>query len=520
MADMPYRPSASDDITGRLREEQDPSTQPSDRSLELTLLLDSDGLIRHQGPAATDIDEFELCDMRDEYLLPYIHPADRGRVSAQVDRLLVDDSVAVFETAFRLRDTTDSYHWFDAETANFPNSQLTADVVVIARHIQQRPQPDERRQSSDTIIDQLQQTTQHLLDTTDSKEATRIAMAGIQEVFNFSIAGIWLANDAKTRLEPVAMSDQGSSLIDTQPVYSADNESLSWDAYRSQTVMKIDDMTDHPERANEDTPIRSELIVPIGEYGLLNIGSTQTNAFSDKDLQDVQLWGNTVESALERIEQIDRLQEQQTVVKHERDRLEDFATIISHDLRNLVNVAHGHLEMAQSRADLSRLEPVEDTLERMDDVLDDTLTLAKQGKTVDEFERVDIPALAADCLDVIGTVTVECPDEFSILADPDRLAHVFENLFRNSVEHGGADVTVTLGRTDDGFYIADDGPGIPPDDRKSVFESGYTTSAEGSGFGLQIVKQIVEAHGWSITVTESEAGGARFEISGVTFVET
>ncbi|MFB6233498.1 MAG: sensor histidine kinase, partial [Haloarculaceae archaeon] len=300
----------------------------------------------------------------------------------------------------------------------------------------------------------------------------------------------------------------------------ADSESLSWDAYRSQTVMKIDDMTDHPERANEDTPIRSELIVPIGEFGLLNIGSTQTNGFSDTDLQDVQLWGNTVESALERIEQIDRLQEQQTDLKRERDRLDDFATIISHDLRNLVNVAHGHLGMAQSQADLSRLEPVGDALERMDDIIDDTLTLTKQGETVDEFERVDIPVLAADCLDVIetATATVECVDEFSILADPDRLAHVFENLFRNCVDHGGADVTVTLGRTDDGFYIADDGPGIPPEDRESVFESGYTTSAEGSGLGLRIVEQIVEAHGWSITVSDSEAGGARFDISGVTFV--
>ncbi|ESS09730.1 MAG: signal transduction histidine kinase [uncultured archaeon A07HN63] len=522
MADTPYRPAVPDDITRRLREEGELSTQPLDRSLGLTLFLDSDGLIRHQSPAVVDIDEIVLCDMGDEYLLPYIHPADRDRVSAQLDRLLADDSGAVFETAFRLRDTTGSYHWFDAKGANCLDSPPITDAAVIARYIQERPQTDERRQPSDTVIDQLQQTTQRLLDTTDSTEAARIAMAGIEEVFEFSIAGIWLANDTKTRLEPVAMSEQRRSLIDTQPVYSADSESLSWDAYRSQTSMKIDDMTDHPERANEDTPIRSELIVPIGEFGMLNIGSTETDAFSDTDLQNVQLWSNTVESALVRNKQIDRLQNQQTELKRERDRLEDFATMISHDLRNLVNVAHGHLGVAQSRADLSRLEPVADAIERMDDIIDDTLTLAKQGETVDEFERVDIERLATNCLDVIETApaTVECVDEFSILADPDRLAHVFENLFRNSVEHGGADVTVTLGRTDDGFYIADDGPGIPPDDRESVFESGYTTSAEGSGLGLRIVEQIVEAHGWSITVSESDDGGARFDISGVTFVKS
>jgi signal transduction histidine kinase len=122
--------------------------------------------------------------------------------------------------------------------------------------------------------------------------------------------------------------------------------------------------------------------------------------------------------------------------------------------------------------------------------------------------------------------------ERKVEADPERLKQLFENLVRNAVEHGSTSnrtgfgdavensngsITVTVGELDgkDGFYVADDGPGIPEDERADVFETGYSTSEQGTGFGLRIVERIVEAHGWEIEVEESEYGGARFEISGV-----
>jgi signal transduction histidine kinase len=62
-----------------------------------------------------------------------------------------------------------------------------------------------------------------------------------------------------------------------------------------------------------------------------------------------------------------------------------------------------------------------------------------------------------------------------------------------------------------GFYIEDDGPGVPPDDRTDVFENGYTTEENGTGFGLSIVQTIFEAHGWNVSLTEGTEGGARIE---------
>jgi signal transduction histidine kinase len=76
-------------------------------------------------------------------------------------------------------------------------------------------------------------------------------------------------------------------------------------------------------------------------------------------------------------------------------------------------------------------------------------------------------------------------------------------------------VTVTVGdlADDAGFFVADDGPGIPPDERETVFEAGHSTAPDGTGFGLAIVDGIADAHGWTVRVTDSATGGARFEFS-------
>jgi len=199
------------------------------------------------------------------------------------------------------------------------------------------------------------------------------------------------------------------------------------------------------------------------------------------------------------------------------ERLEEFASIVSHDLRNPLSVAQGRLDLAREECDSEHLDHVARAHERMDTLIDDLLTLARDGEGVEETERVSLGELARECWEGVETAdaTLRVDTDRAISAGRSRLRQVLENLVRNAVEHAGADVTVTVGDVDGGFYVADDGPGIPEDERESVFEAGYTTNDEGTGFGLEIVEAVATAHGWDVRVTESADGGARFEFTGV-----
>ncbi len=211
-------------------------------------------------------------------------------------------------------------------------------------------------------------------------------------------------------------------------------------------------------------------------------------------------------------------------LERQNERLERVSRVISHDLRNPLTVAKGYLEIAREAEDPDEaLEMVGEAHERMDDLIEDTLALARQGQRIVEFEPVRLSTLAGRCWSMVNTgdATIDCVDDVAFEGDPDALAHVFENLFRNAIQHGDDEVTVTVGSIGShGIFIEDDGPGIDPDKREEVFEPGYSTSGSGTGFGLAIVKEIIDAHGWDIAVTAGEAGGARFEITGMRLADT
>ncbi|MXR40422.1 PAS domain-containing protein [Halobaculum sp. WSA2] len=205
--------------------------------------------------------------------------------------------------------------------------------------------------------------------------------------------------------------------------------------------------------------------------------------------------------------------------KRREEQLERFASIVSHDLRNPLNVASGNLELARDNCESEYLDNVENAHNRMETLIENLLTLAREGNKVGETERVALSDITKNCWENVATaeavLTIEIDCE--IRADRSRLQQLLENLMRNAVEHGGELVTVTVGKLEDGFYVEDDGLGIPTEDRDEVFEAGYSTSEGGTGFGLSIVKQVAEAHDWKIRAIEGSKGGARFEITGVEF---
>jgi PAS domain S-box-containing protein len=202
------------------------------------------------------------------------------------------------------------------------------------------------------------------------------------------------------------------------------------------------------------------------------------------------------------------------------ERLEQFASIVSHDLQSPLMVADARLDLALDDCDSKHLPPIADALTRMDEIIDATLTLAREGQVVDETKPVDLAEATERWVESVEstdmTLCVE-PDSLVVEADRERLRRVVENLLANAVEHGGKEVTVVVDEIGDGdgFQVSDDGPGVPEEQRDEIFDPGHSMSPDGNGFGLAIVEEIVEAHGWTIEVNDSESGGACFEITGV-----
>lgn len=199
------------------------------------------------------------------------------------------------------------------------------------------------------------------------------------------------------------------------------------------------------------------------------------------------------------------------------ERLNEFAQIVSHDLQNPLSVANGYLELAIEEGTPEHLERVRTAHDRMEELIDDLLVLARQGDVIGELAPVDLASVIETSWDNVdtGDATLDADIDRDIVADESRLRQLLENLFRNAIEHGGADVTVTVGDLPGGFFVEDTGVGVPDQPPDELFEVGFSTADGGTGFGLGIVEHIATAHGWDIHLAHGETDGARFEITGV-----
>jgi PAS domain S-box-containing protein len=226
---------------------------------------------------------------------------------------------------------------------------------------------------------------------------------------------------------------------------------------------------------------------------------------------------------------VTRLKKYRQELEAQNERLREYGHTVAHDLRNPLNVLSTKIdELRASLPDddtaVDRCDDVAGVVDRMENLIDDLLTMAEQGQRVLDPTEVSLAAVASEAWEQ-AALSGEDPwqeaesgatlsaEDTGFSADRDRLRELLSNLFRNSVEHAGEDVEVRVGPLgfDEGFYVEDDGPGIPPGEREEVFERGVTTSEEGTGFGLAIVEQIAHAHEWTVSVTDGDLGGARFE---------
>jgi len=225
----------------------------------------------------------------------------------------------------------------------------------------------------------------------------------------------------------------------------------------------------------------------------------------------------------------------------ELDRLKsEFLTVVSHELQTPLTAIKGALELVldDDTGQLSRvqrrfLDTIERNSTRLIGLVGDLLDLSRleAGRIELETQPLDTPVLVNGAVAAVSNlfeqrgmnVHVDVPETVPpIQGDRRRVEQILTNLLANAAKYTPAGGSVEVAaRSENGHVslsVADTGPGVPESEREIVFDKFYrgrdaqSRGESGSGLGLAIVKSLVELHGGSIRVEESQPRGARFVV--------
>jgi PAS domain S-box-containing protein len=367
------------------------------------------------------------------------------------------------------------------------------------------------RKERERQLTELNHAIENLLAADTREEVAELGADSARTILGLKANAIHFFDDESEALVPVAKTPAVDKLVGDLPTF-VDDDSIAWRVFTEGTATSIDVIRDDPDIYNPETPILSELYLPLGEYGILIAGSTTPSEFDDQDVAVGNLLAAHIVLALDELTHEQQLREREQELQQQNEHLNQFASMVSHDLRSPLSIALGYLEQYHKTGAESNLETVEEALVRIQELLSDLTGLARYDVPNDIDDHVSLTEVSQAAWEMVtpGSARLSVVD-YTVAADQSQLQALLENLFRNAVNHGGADVSVRVGPLETGFYVEDTGDGILPVDRENMFDHGYTTGDGGSGIGLTVVSQIAEAHNWSITLTESTEGGARFE---------
>jgi len=447
------------------------------------------------------------------------HPDDRETIRTAFERCRTEGEP--YDLELRLRPADDEERW--VRTYARPTVE-DGEVVRLSGAVQD---VTSRKEQLSTIR-QLHYRVQRLIRERDRERIGEVAVDIASETLDMSFAGVHLADEGV--LEPVVVTEASRNRLGKAPAYERTDpdrtaDRLTWSVFESGEPAIVDDVREHDALDETETPARSGMVFPLDDHGVLVATSPEPNALTESDRYLADILATVLTAALDRAERERTLEEQKRLLEERTDRLDELVSVISHDLRSPLNVADGRLELARTDCDSEHLDTAGDAVERSRDIIDDLLALAREGDRAVERTDLSLAGLVEDSWRDVetGEATLEVETDRTVVADRSRLRQLLENLIRNAVEHGaagsGGDVRITVGPLEGGFYVADDGTGITPDEREDVFESGYSTGERGTGLGLSIVEQVAREHGWEVTLVTSAGGGARFEFTGVAFAD-
>ncbi|MXV62334.1 PAS domain-containing protein [Natronorubrum sp. JWXQ-INN-674] len=407
------------------------------------------------------------------------------------------------------------------------------------------------RHEYERIITSLHEVTRWLLESDDPEEICAIAVHSGSDLLDLPLSGVWLLDEEHGYLEPVAGTAGAHDEFGGLPRFNP-NEGLIWDVFEAGSVERFDDLGTVDDLYNPDSPIRSEIIAPIGTHGVLMTGSLEPHQFDETDVDLISTLVENTRAALDRAERERVLRDRTDELERQTERLESVANVLSSDLkqqlstvadtledRNEAETESGNVNGSDIKTDDWEFPLAEDsvteTLDRAERLVDDVREFARNAATVGTRSRLDLEdaietALERSRLDENRVIVEQAA---TLRADTDRFVHLLETAFDDAAARADGTVTIQVGllgfdATDDsrGFYLLDDAAEIPPAAHEQVLEptansAGTATDRKTSidGLGLALVRAIAEAHDWTLSVDNGENGGTRLEIRDVTTLE-
>ena len=390
----------------------------------------------------------------------------------------------------------------DTETRarSFSETELAFVEVLttwVSYHLEQR--------ETESRLRALQETTQAFLTAADESAVVELAITAAVDVLALPLTGLWRYEASADRLVAVSETDAASEEFGPQADLEP-GEGLIWQAFADGEPTVFNDVEANPERYNPDTDVTAEAVVPVPDYGVLASATLEESGISELDFEMLRILATSLSAAMKRVDRTRELERQ-------NERLSAFTGYVSHDLRNPLSVASGFVDHVLESGEIKELQRVQRAHERMQRLIEDMLLLARRGDVIGETEPTDVIGVAERAWNAIDApaATLRTEGSLTVVADESRLQQVFENVFRNAVEHGGREVTVTVTASETALTVENDGRRFDVDPA-SLFDP--DSSVIETGLGLSIVAEIVDAHGWAIAATHREPTGARFEITG------
>lgn len=494
------------DVTDHLRERERAQTY-LEHSRDIVAITDADTTYTYVSPAVEHTFGYHPSDLVGKRALDLMHPTDRERVRDTLQSVSGDEPTTI---EFRSQNATGDWRWVESVVTDQRDDPLIDGYLVNARDITERKARDRDRRRQARIIATLHDVAVDIETATTPGEVYQSLVDAAEDVLDYQLCIVDERDGDKLVPAAVPTGTPDDYYFDEVAIDAENN--LAARVARTHETIVVDDLADVGVDA-ADSSYRSAITVPLSDYGIFQAVADEPNGFDDADREFTEILASHAVATLDRLAR-ERELERQT------NRLEKFASVVSHDLRTPLQVAVGAIELSRETGDLDQLDTASGALQRIDRLASDLLAWARGATLVDHTEPVNIAALATTCWAELDTPHATLDVEEAVVdADPDRLRQLLTNLLRNSVEHGVTDpendtVTVTVAPIDDGtgFYVQDDGPGIPADERPDIFDAGHTTSATGSGFGLDIARDIAIAHGWTLTLDDDYTDGARFVV--------